>query len=330
MARRREKDKHLPPYLYIVKRRRPYKLVRPDGSTRSFANFQDAIAEWATWYGPETESCLASRLMDEYLARHVPKLRERTQKDYAHHISFLRPALGHNDIRHITPALLYDYQAQRGQTSVHQANRELAVMSNVFKLAIRKGLMDHNPCKNVSRLPEYPRERDVTVEEFGVVFERAEPVIQVAMMLTAITGIREGDMLALSRTAVSEDGLRYVESKSQRTAEKRGGRKRHWEWSPNLRWCLDTALSLHPPKNPSIYLLHIRGHRKRNFYAAWRRAMDRAIEDGKLAERYTFHDLRAFAANEAQDPFELLAHSDGSVTIRHYTNRRARTTKPVK
>ena len=67
----------------------------------------------------------------------------------------------------------------------------------------------------------------------------------------------EIDAFTLRQTTVwltDGDGLRYVESKGQRTAQRRGGRKRHWNWSPMLEWCYRQALERHG-KQPNVYLL---------------------------------------------------------------------------
>ncbi|WP_353364822.1 hypothetical protein [Acidovorax sp. FG27] len=45
------------------------------------------------------------------------------------------------------------------------ANREVAVLSNLFNLAIERGDIDRNPCKEVRRNREAPRTRLVEVHE---------------------------------------------------------------------------------------------------------------------------------------------------------------------
>lgn len=332
MGRKRKQNNQLPAYLYKVNRKRPYKLHLPAGGTRSFANIQDALAAWSTYYGDSGESVIIGRVMDRYMVHELPKLRERTQVDYRLHITHLRPVFGEMDIRHLRPHHLYKYQRLRGQASVHQANREMAVMSNICKMAIKEGLIDLNPCRQVSKLSEYARDRDVTGDEFEAVFNHADERTQVAMMLTAITGIRRGDIVGLLRNAFSDDGLRYVESKSQRTAQKVNGRKRHWEWTDTLHWCHERALALHTMR-PSVYLLCERDGsaiKEVTLSKRFKAAVDKAIEAGELDEGFHFHDLRAMAANESSNPFELLAHADGSVTVRNYLNRRARKSRPVK
>jgi integrase len=55
----------------------------------------------------------------------------------------------------------------------------------------------------------------------------------------------------------------------------------------------------------------------------WRRTMDKAVEEERLVERFTFHDLRAKAGSDSEDD-GLLGHED-SRTLRRYYKR-----KPLK
>ena len=332
MGRKRTKNKQLPQNLYKVKRKKPYCLKKPDGSRQSFMTLNEALAAWSVHYSDESESVLIGKIMDRYMVRDIPKLRERTQKDYRIHLTHLRPVFGDMDIRHLQPLHLYKYQRLRGQSSVHQANREMAVMSNVCKLAISEGLISANPCRQVTKLTEYARERDVEPAEFEAVFNNATPKLQVAMMLYAITGMRRGDIVKLRRGDFGDDGLRYTESKSQRTSEKRGGKKRHWEWSKMLHWCYDRAIALHGAR-PSIYLICNRDgtpFAAKTLTDQFSRAMKAAMDSGELLEPFHLNDIRAMAAADADNPFYLLAHTDGSVTMRNYLNRRARKTKPIR
>lgn len=263
----------------------------------------------------------------------MPGLRTRTQQDYRAQATKLRKVFGEVDIRDLQPHHLIRYRDKRGQTSVHQANREIAVMSNICKVAIARGLVQRNPCKEVPALTEYPRDVDVTWPMFEAVFNHADRAIQIGMMLVAITGMRPSEPREMLRSAFSSDGLRYVESKGQRTAQRRGGRKRHWNWSPMLEWCYRQALERHG-KQPNVYLLpaaHGGPYTANNWSRLFRLARERAIKAGDLSPEREFQlkDIRAMASNEADNPFELLQHSDGTITMRHYANRRARTTTPL-
>jgi integrase len=57
--------------------------------------------------------------------------------------------------------------------------------------------------------------------------------------------------------------------------------------------------------------------------------MRKTLDEGVMAERFTFHDLRAKAGSEAENPTELLGHDDPRTTNRIY-RRRPRVVTPVR
>lgn len=56
--------------------------------------------------------------------------------------------------------------------------------------------------------------------------------------------------------------------------------------------------------------------------------MDRAIADGVIANRFTFHDVRAKAGSEHHDATELLGHQSSATTRRVY-QRKPKKVKPI-
>jgi integrase len=94
------------------------------------------------------------------------------------------------------------------------ANRDVSVMSCIFQLAIRKGLLSLNPCRQVSRNPEKPRDRYVEDAEFQAVKALASPQMQSIMDLAYMTAMRRSDLLSLRMDAITPDGIRVVQSKT--------------------------------------------------------------------------------------------------------------------
>lgn len=48
MGRKRRRDKHLPDYLYYRpdRKKRPYRLYKPDGTSQSFSEIGEALQHW--------------------------------------------------------------------------------------------------------------------------------------------------------------------------------------------------------------------------------------------------------------------------------------------
>ena len=260
-----------------------------------------------------------SRIFDRYQREVVSTKAPRTQKDNLRELGLLRRAFGHMPPEDITPQDIYAFIDAR-QAPV-RANREKALLSHVFRYAIRWGNAATNPCQLVSRNPERPRSRYVEDHEFQTVYDLALPVIRVAMELAYITGLRQGDILSLRLQNVTEQGLRVVVGKTR----SRTGRALLFEWTKALREAVEAAKQLRHGVR-SMYLICTRtGQRysSSGFQAMWRRTMGKAIEEKRLAERFTFHDLRAKAGSDSEDD-GLLGHED-SRTLRRYYKR-----KPLK
>ena len=108
-------------------------------------------------------------------------------------------------------------------------------------------------------------------------------------------------------------------------------------WTDELRKITDRAKAL-KPQVPGEYLLRKRNGRPYTawgFSAIWQRLMDKATCPGKngeapaLAERFTFHDLRAKCASD-KDGLEsaaaLLGHASSQTTKSVYRRKMPRAT----
>ena len=259
-----------------------------------------------------------SAIMDRYMQEVAPTKSPRTFKNNEREIVPLKTAFGHMEPYEITPTSIYQYMDARPAIA---ANRETALLSSVFKFAIRKGLASENPCRYVSRNPEKPRDRHVEDSEYQAVYNVSPPVIQCAMDLARQTGLRLGDLLKLNeRENVRDDGLYVVTGKT--------GRKLVFEWTDELRATIERCKILRGAvKGIGLYLLPNREGQQYTlfgFSTLWQRVMRKSG-----VARFQFRDLRAMAANKSEQPTELLGHNDPKVTNRIY-RRAPRRVKPNK
>ena len=74
--------------------------------------------------------------------------------------------------------------------------------------AVRDGRLRDNPVRLLEPFTEKPRDRYVTDAEFAAVYGSAHEVVKAAMLLAAVTGLRQGDILRLRRSDFDADGLR--------------------------------------------------------------------------------------------------------------------------
>lgn len=268
------------------------------------------IREALRRYGDFISTPVAGRMkaiMDRYMVEVAPTKAPRTLKNNAREITALEAGFGHMEPHEVTPTGIYQYMDVRPRVS---ANREVALLSSVFKFAIRKGLASENPCRFVSRNQEKPRDRHVEDHEYQAVYNVAPPVIQCAMELARQTGLRLGDLLKLNeRENVRDDGLYVVTGKT--------GRKILFEWTEELRSIIERCRGLRGTvKNLLRYLLPNREGQRYTvfgFSTLWQRVMRTSGVD-----RFQFRDIRAMAANQSKRPSDLLGHGDPRMTDRVY------------
>jgi integrase len=239
----------------------------------------------------------------------------RTQEDYLASIAILRPVFGDMWPEDIEPKHIYSFMRLRNAPV--RANRDVAVLSNVMNQAIRMGLINANPCKQVRRNEESPRTREVLDSEISAFLPHCPPWLQAYIRLKLLTGLRQGDMLNIRLDQLREDGL-FVQTGKR-------GKRLLFTWSTDLRAAVDTIKALRH-RVTSLYLLNSQrdgtAMTKSGFKSAWARAMVKAIESGSLTETFAENDLRAKVATEAvelgQNPTAMLGHSSDAVTKRHY------------
>ncbi|MCZ6677814.1 MAG: tyrosine-type recombinase/integrase [Candidatus Poribacteria bacterium] len=319
MGRRRKKDKHLPERLYI--RYGTYYFV--EYGTNRWINigrdYVQAMSAYADRTSEDTACLTMSDLIDRYLREVAPKKAARTYQDNVKQARFLRAYFGQMRLRDITQPHIYKYKDERGKRSEVQTNRELALLSHMFGYAVRWGDLHHsdNPCVRIQRFKEQPRDRYVEDWEFYAFKDHAGPLIAAYMEFEYLTGLRQGDILAIRRDQLKEDGVHITIRKT--------GKKIVIQWSDDLRAAVDAVGQLKRPVR-GLYLFCTRKgqpYTSNGFRSIWQRKMRSALETGILNDRFQSRDIRAKTGSDTdyQHAVELLAHEDGRITKRHYRRK---------
>jgi len=139
----------------------------------------------------------------------------------------------------------------------------------------------------------------------------------------ALTGNRRAEFRTLHWPQVDEDLIRL-----QRAKGRRGKAKRELvAISEALQAVLGRmkAQGSYAPMGP-VFAAPRTGnpYSDRGFKAMWNRLMNKALVDGVVAERFTFHDLRAHYATYFKLKFGELPelHADAATTARVYERTR--------
>ena len=150
----------------------------------------------------------------------------------------------------------------------------------------------------------------MTDEEYQAVYDNASPIIQVAMELAYLCATRQGDILNLKWSDISDDGVYIKQGKT--------GKAQIKLWMPRLRKAIESAKNLHDGKIGSLYVIHNRKGQKytsSGFKALWKRYRDKA----GLKDSFTFHDLKAKAISDYEqgDKQEFTGHKKRSQMERY-------------
>ena len=261
------------------------------------------------------------------------KLAQSTYDSNELEVIQLNKAFGKMDPAAVRPMHIWKYlHVFRGAESPVRANREIALLSTMFNGLIGAGVVDINPCNGVERNGEEARTRLVGDGEFIEFLKFAARKSEsgkrmaLAAYISYLTGKAQGQILKLTRHAISADGISFG-------ARKRGAGTLV-EWTPRLRRMVRYALAMPSDVSP-LFVIHTKAgtpYTSDGFKSMWQRLMNEWCELGN--ERFTFHDLRAKAVTDMIDQgrkaSDLTGHRQEATINRVYDRRRLRKSKAVK
>lgn len=325
MGRKRTTGAHLPRRVYL--HHGSYFFVDRAGK---WHNLGKTLAEAYRALAEHVEVNLTARTMnalfDRYMTEVIPTKAPRTQRDNGYELQPLRATLGAMDPKYFKPRHGYAYFNERRKRSLRRAVAELALLSHVFTKAVEWGVVDENPCRQIRKERPPPRRRYVTENEYGGAYKTMPAMLQCAMDLAVLTGLRPADLLGLTRSNLTDDGIQVSTRKT--------GRDLVIVWSEDLRKVVKRALSL-PPKfrQPLICGRQGKPYTVDGFTSIWRRKMKKALDDPEnpLAESFQFRDLRAKSASDdtPEAATARLGHTNAAITERVY-RRKPATVRPLR
>lgn len=304
--RQRKRDRHLPPCVY--QHHGAYWLVKRNRWTRLGTSLPEALAEYGRQIRPPQAGSMATLIHDALDAKR-PKLAKNTWAQYQVVARKLASILAEFNPHDVLPRHLAEIR-QAMQDTPNMANRLLSVARLVFDYALERGLVDSNPATGIKRLEEAQRKAMPTDDEVNAIRAKSPPRLQVIIDLLVLTGQRVGDVLALRRSDLTDEGIAFTQQKT--------GARIIVLWSPELRAAVERAKALHGNIR-ALTLLHNRRGKPpdyRTTYQQWQLACERAgVSDAHL------HDLRAYALTRAQqeglDPTALAGHTSAAMTKRY-------------
>lgn len=289
--RARFEDLKLPKRVYKTKTR--YYLKTSSNQTITIGPLEMVISDvWKKYneiIGKKTSENTFGNLWEQFLkSAYYQELKPRTQEDYLQHQKKLLAVFGNMNPNKIKPAYVRIFMDKRGEQSKTQANHELASMSRVFRWGYERGFVLNNPCVGISKFPANHRDIYIQDEEYYFIYELAIPSIKIAMEISYLCAVREGDIINMQWLQILEDGIYIQQGKT--------GTKQIKEWNNRLKSIIEYARKHFPPKDQySLIIKNNTGsqYNRKTFNTHWLNAKRKAEEVLNKKLNIHFHDIKA-------------------------------------
>lgn len=295
MGRKRKNpaDNWMPPR--IKRGRSAYEFMSPDNRTIKLCEFTATQAEvWVAYekliHEQKDENTLNALVDKFFFSADFTNLSVASQKDYRKYSNKLLPVFGKMLPDNIKPEHIRKYMDKRGIKSQTQANREKAFLSRLFSWAYERGMVKGNPCKGVRQFKEIARDRYITDDEYNALYSVAPDMVKVAMEIAYLCSARQADVLTLTYSQLSNDGIFIEQGKT--------GKKQIKAWTDRLKAAIELSKTLPLSSGIiSLYVIHqSKGSKytRDGFNSRWQKAKEEAVKKFPYLDfNFTFHDLKA-------------------------------------
>jgi integrase len=327
MGRKRKHNLHLPRGMSCE--RGAYYLRTATKRTPLGRDFAAAMAMYGRLMHAHWVGTTVGDILTRYLTEVTPvKRSETTRADEKRSIERLAKVFGAMRPGDLTVQHAYRYLDLRrdaaGKAVPIAARHEVGLLRAALNKAVRWGAIDRNPLTQIE-LPAVPRRtRYVSDAEFAAARELASDRLQVAMDLALLTGLRQGDILGLTRSNLTAEGIEVTASKTGKAAV--------ITWTPELQAAVARAKALAPQLGSPYLVRNREGQRysASGFASLWQALMRRYKAAG--GEVFQFKDIRAKTASDSAslaEASERLQHSTTAITSARYMRKAARI-KPLR
>jgi len=308
--RPRKNNRNLPARMYLKHGR--YWYVERGQWHKLSKDYAEALQQYANRTAASGSGMPA--LIDRFLIEVAPKKTAKTEKEYKRLGKLLKENFAEFQPRQIKPHHVAKAIDDEAKTAPVQANRLRQLLSVIFAHAVRWGVIDANPCRDVRGISVKKRDRYITDDEFAAVKAAANPAISCIMDFCYLTAQRISDVLKVKLSEISDDGVYFQQGKT--------GKKLLVQMTPDLDEVIKQTKKLHN-KVRGLTLFHGRGGKPYGYFgvsAMFRRACKSAgVKDFHL------HDIRAKALTDAErqglDAQRLAGHKNRTMT-EHYIKAR--------
>lgn len=261
-------------------------LKAPIGTPEFFAECA-RIGALSTAAGPPKPGTLGLLIRDYRASPAFADLAPRTRTDYQRIFDYLRPIADTELVRFSKPLVIRIRDRAAAKHGRRFGNYVKSVLSLLFSWGAERGFLPNNPAegiKAIRRDPSLPRaNRPWSDEERFAVLAAAPVQLKVPLAIGMFTGLREGDVLRLTKADCS----------GARLATRTGKTGRLITW-PRIPAALLAILAEAPAHDAVTVAATSRGRpwTAAGFRASWRNLRLKLEAAGLVAPGLTFHGLR--------------------------------------
>lgn len=251
-------------------------------------------------------------------------LSEASRTDYTQSSKPLLKLFGLISPSDITPQVCARYLRVERAVAPVRANREMALLSNLMNVAVERGDLLANPCKQVRRNKERPRKTAPEPETLISFLEWAQKRPGQAQILAgmaefaALAGNRRIEFRELTWPQIGEVEARLIRGKQRDgnvVVEVIG-------ISAALQSLFDRMRTLAKDDRMGYVFPTIKGnaYTDSGFKGMWNKLVLKALEEKAIKTRFTFHDLRAYYVTQHKQQRGALPdlHANPGTTARIY------------
>jgi integrase len=296
-----------------------YYLVRKNKWHRLAGNLHDALVEYARLTAGPNDGALGE-LVSNTLADMKLTVAVNTFKSYTLCARRVLEAF-----EAFTPQQIKPYHIARflddNKATPSMANQLRSFLKSMFQRAVRWGIVEANPVRDIEQFKTEKRDRYITAEEYARIRDNATPTLACLMDIAYITGQRIGDCRHIRYSDISDEGVFVKQQKTKARVLIR--------MTPDLAEVIARAKALHQSVK-GLTLFHRRDGTPipySTLYHQW----SNACRDAKV-ENAHFHDIRAAAATDAKaqglDSKTLLGHTTEGSHNRYLRGKETKVAMP--
>lgn len=273
-------------------------------------------------------------------SKHGKSSRESAYKNLTAFFGKMHPA----SMRTVHGYQYLDARAKSGAPA--RANKEMAQMSTVCNYAIRWGLIEINPFKDLmqnkydSVVRTVERSQIVRFYLWSIKQQQAYRTMGCAAMFSYLTGFRAAEVRPFPKSGISDAGV-FVVGAKRKMGEAPVHKLR--EWSPRLRCVVSRALQRSDKLESLVLFAATRrglAYSKSGWSSTWQDAMRAWIQsaDATYSEAdnlvshplyFSLADVRPAAItrkmeNRSADVYDFAAHANPATTHKHYDQRKVK------